>query len=351
MNKKLSIIIPAYNQEKYIARCIKSCFKQGFEENSFEVIVVNDGSTDQTRKTCEKFATKHTNVIVINTTNKGIESARQTGLRASSGKYIANMDSDDFLEPDILKKMVEKAEDGDYDIVGCAKYRVFFSNRFLTIKNKRPLNYTGELIVHDPEVWPKLYGSFMGNEWFSNYVWDKIYKRDLLERTNFELTGISYNEDVWYNLQVIPNSRKIFVLNTYGYNYRYGGITSKFKPNSCKDRIQLRFEAINKYHLDEYEDDINYDFCCALYWNIYYLIIYRYQNEDEIKGFIRKTLNNSSIQKALDYREKDNRISFYNALNKRDVDGLYAVCYDDARRDRFKHHMKQFIKFILKPIF
>lgn len=124
MNEKaaISVIIPVYNVEAYLKQCIDSVIKQTF--NDIEIILVNDGSTDESRSICTEYLHKDSRIILIDQTNQGLAAARQTGLKAAHGEYIGFVDSDDWLELNMYEKMYKAAkENHDADIVFCNVFR------------------------------------------------------------------------------------------------------------------------------------------------------------------------------------------------------------------------------------
>lgn len=116
MNPILSIIIPVYNVENYVEHCITSCLKQNILISEYEIIIVNDGSTDNSLFIAEKTATGHPNIKIISQCNKGLSMARNKGLSLAQGDYIWFVDSDDYIEENCLKQIIETCKKG-YDVI------------------------------------------------------------------------------------------------------------------------------------------------------------------------------------------------------------------------------------------
>ena len=110
---KLSLIIPMYNVELYIEKCLNSCINQDLSADEYEIIIVNDGSKDNSLSIAESIAQKHNNVRIITQTNGGLSSARNTGLINSRGEYIWFIDSDDWIEPNVLKELYTTASNNN----------------------------------------------------------------------------------------------------------------------------------------------------------------------------------------------------------------------------------------------
>lgn len=172
---KLSIIIPVYNVEKYIERCLKSVVDQDLPENEYEIIVVNDGSTDNSGKIIEDISKKYSNIIIHNQENSGLGGARNKGIKLAKGNYIWFIDSDDFVEKNCLDLLISKSFENDVDVLsfefGC------------TNENGEPINW----IDFSLDFMGK---SFLtGEEFYSsnykhNYIWLYFFKRSLFIDNN-----------------------------------------------------------------------------------------------------------------------------------------------------------------------
>lgn len=183
-NVDISLIIPVYNVEKYIRRTLESVENQTFK--NFEVIIVNDGSTDGSLKIIEEFVNRNENFILIDQENKGVGAARNIGVKNSKGMYIAFLDSDDFLEPNYLKKLYSVAIKSGSDIV-CCNFYFYFESTGLKIScpiSSIPGIYSGERAL-------KKITSCMGTFAF---LWNKFFKRSLFTNHKIEFYDM-YFED------------------------------------------------------------------------------------------------------------------------------------------------------------
>lgn len=113
---KLTIVVPAYNVEPWIERCLLSIVSQNIDSNIYEVLVINDGSPDQSATIARKLSGTYSQIKVLDQENKGLSGARNTGIRNARGKYIIFIDSDDHIEPNVFKAMLDFAEKGDLEI-------------------------------------------------------------------------------------------------------------------------------------------------------------------------------------------------------------------------------------------
>lgn len=197
---EISMIIPVYQVEKYIAQCIESVINQTFRD--FELILVDDGSKDSSGMICDTYAAKDDRIIVIHTENRGAASARNTGLDHASGNYITFLDGDDYIAENMLTRLYEVIHDSEYDMV---------VSDFLNILPDEKDNF----IVHLQEktVCGRDVLEHLKNE--RNYglwtiVWNKIYKREVLE--NLRFPAGKYFEDEFFSNQLYLNSGQIHVI-------------------------------------------------------------------------------------------------------------------------------------------
>ena len=130
MSKILSIVVPAYNVERELEKCIESCLKQDIPQESYEIIIVNDGATDNTLQVATDIAAKYECVSVVNQKNMGLSGARNTGLKYAKGKYVWFIDSDDYIKPNVLGNIIRQADDLNLDCLFFRLQRVFDDDCF-----------------------------------------------------------------------------------------------------------------------------------------------------------------------------------------------------------------------------
>ncbi len=187
----ISIIVPIYNAEKYIEKCINSITNQTYK--NLEIILVDDGSTDKSGKICDKLSNKDKRIKVIHQTNSGVSIARNNALKIVTGDYIQFTDADDMMEIDMIEKMVKSAKENNSDIVIC-EYKNFYekTNTFEIVKLKKYKNYTFKDLISNEKT---QYGGF---------PWNKMIKTKMLKK--------HYNETIHYYenlLLFLENSKYI----------------------------------------------------------------------------------------------------------------------------------------------
>ena len=170
----LSIIVPVYNVEKYIRACIKSIYKQGLDEECFEVIIVNDGTPDRSMEVITDIISQHSNIVVINQENQGLSVARNNGIAAAKGEYILIPDSDDLLIENSLKPLLEKALETKVDLVVAD---------FLTMTDEEIDDFNKKEFKQPEPHFKKIVGEQIYLELLNPrqcFVWRTLYRREFL---------------------------------------------------------------------------------------------------------------------------------------------------------------------------
>lgn len=200
---KLSVIMPFYNLEGYLERTIKSILAQSFAD--FELIVVNDGSTDGSLKICEKLAEKDSRIIIKNQINSGVSAARNLGLVNATGEYIGFVDGDDIIEPDMYELLINAISENSCDIAMCST----------VIENvyKETRNCTNKWTVYSEPL--QLY-NVGKNNMFS--VCNKIFRASILSKLFFQ-NGLHYGEDGLFLAEAMIASSRVVVCDAIKYHY------------------------------------------------------------------------------------------------------------------------------------
>ncbi len=208
---KISVIIPVYNAEKYVGRCVDSLIGQSHSDCEF--IFVNDGSTDSSIKILENYKNSDSRIFIINKANEGVSIARNTGIEAAQGDFIAFADADDFLESDMLEKLLAAAYHYRAEIV--------VSNFFKTIDGALTtdtLPFADGAIIEGPEIGKTLMPYFLREE-ILNQCWNKLFKRSVLTKDVRFPAGVALGEDGLFNISAFLNSERIVFIDYAGYHY------------------------------------------------------------------------------------------------------------------------------------
>lgn len=235
---KISIIVPVYNTAKYLKRCLESILIQSL--NEIEIIVVNDGSTDESLKILEEYEKKDRRIKIINKKNGGLSSARNAGINLAKGKYIINLDSDDWIEQDYFKNMYEFAEQNSLDIV-VSDFFLDFDNGY--VRYTTDLNISSKKIISSHE-YLKLF--FEKNIYPA--VWNKMYLRDLYQKNEIRHPiGVSLGEDLATTPLLASFSKKIGKLNkAYVHYIQNMESLTKANPMNKINDLYKAFDILEK---------------------------------------------------------------------------------------------------------
>ncbi|MDT8390385.1 MAG: glycosyltransferase [Lentisphaeria bacterium] len=247
----LSVVVPVYNTEHFLPKCIQSILSQTFE--TFELILINDGSSDKSLDICRRYETRDSRVRVLNQDNQGIVATRKIGVAAAGGKYLAFVDSDDYLEGNCFSRLMEDIEEKDYDIVIGNMYRVIGSRlKYRKVRYHR--YFTEDYDVEGDDIRTKIVISYFDALGFPAGMPGKVYKTALFRDTGTYQDGIVFmGEDMYLNIEIFLKARKIRIVRDCLYNYRYGGGTSKYMPRLFADAVagyNNQKRAIKDYYQD-----------------------------------------------------------------------------------------------------
>lgn len=200
----VSVIVPVYKAEKYLHRCVDSLLAQTFTD--FEILLIDDGSPDRSGIICDEYAAKDSRIRVFHKENGGVSSARQCGIDNALGEYTIHADPDDWVEPEMLEVLYQKAKQEDADMVICDYYFEGVQRKYMC---QRPSGFDGRTVLCDL-MFQKLHGS----------LWNKLIKRACYKIYGITLPkGLDYCEDVVTLVQLWQNPIKISYVNKAFYYY------------------------------------------------------------------------------------------------------------------------------------
>lgn len=231
----LSIIIPVYNSEKYLKECIDSIISQN--NNTFELLLIDNGSTDRSKEICDKYADKFNFIKAFHIPNKGVSNARNYGIEHSSGKWITFIDSDDFISPEYIPS-IEPFLNTNTDLI------TFNYVRYINEQNKEP----GILTIKEGEHYAaiELFNLAIRLEVASLSVWSSVYRKDILQNNILRFReDMKTCEDFIFSLSYYKHVNKFYVINRNLYYYRL----NPFSATSIRDiqhanNYQIVFDAI-----------------------------------------------------------------------------------------------------------
>ena len=244
---KVSIIVPVYKVERYLERCIKSILRQSFSD--FELILVDDGSPDCSPEICDTYANEDPRIRVIHKENGGLSSARLSGFQIAIGTYILFIDSDDYIEPVMLEKMVLAIETQRAELAICGYFKD------INAEDIRPiyLPYSQKNIFGKEEIINKyilpLTGAKKESINIPGFVWIRLHKRDLINEDYFRSEKIFFAEDHVFDLLYSDHVQNIAVINEPLYHYcvNDGSLSTCYRPQKWsmyKNLFNFYFEYL-----------------------------------------------------------------------------------------------------------
>lgn len=240
----LSVVLPVYNVESYLRKCIDSILNQTYKD--FELIIVDDGSTDQSSEICDTYLTNPF-VTVIHRQNGGLSTARNTGIEAAKGEYITFCDSDDWIEPEMYSQMVRNIKETNSDIVVCGHRVVSESGKVLE-------EVTTEDMVLDGKTATKY---ILEDKLIQSFAWNKIYKKTLFNDIRYPENRIY--EDTACTYLLFYESHQVSLLHNVYYNYlrRANSICLSVNKDVYRKRIVDNFRAFyERYQFSVAHEDL-----------------------------------------------------------------------------------------------
>ena len=213
---KVSIVVPIFNAEKYMSKCIDSILNQSLED--IEIILVNDGSTDNSAMIADNYKSKDLRVKVIHQENSGPSVARNNGIKLATGKYIGFLDSDDYIEKDMYKKLFSMADNKNIQVSMCAYKEIhIYDDTSIVVKTKLIENK----VYYKEDICKEIISTFCKSDNYGFYsLWNKIYLREWLIESEIKLdVNRDHGEDWWFNINVLSKIDSFIYTNEPLYNY------------------------------------------------------------------------------------------------------------------------------------
>ena len=237
-NLKYSVIIPVYNVEKYIDRCLKSILSQNYDD--LEIIVIDNGSTDRSGSVCDSYANEYANISVYHIENHGVGPARNFGLSKAKGEFICFVDADDYLVGNLFSD-VENQLDSQLDLLVFSYYNSIEKNLSEIDRSAKILPTEGK---KDKSDFIALFQELCLTDMMYT-VWNKIYRREFLEEHQIVFESYELGEDVRFNLNVYQHVNTVFLVKSGYYVYVSGRVDSamgQYNPN----RMNYQLEELGK---------------------------------------------------------------------------------------------------------
>lgn len=287
MSYKISVVIPAYNAKKTIERCLDSIRNQTYK--NLEIIVVNDGSKDNTAEIVSEMCKVDDRVKLINIKNGGVSHARNTGIDNATGEYITFVDSDDFIDNEMYATLLDVILKNDADISHCSYKNVYPDGSSTAVGGK------GKIVVQNQD---EAINCLLSGTLFVGGLWNKLYKKELFNDVRL-LETIKFNEDVLANFYLFRKSKKIVYTDEPFYNYVADETSATHSANSVRYAEECFFvseEILEKSKNKPYFD--NAEFRCAYTAMVLYRV-YLFS-----KDKVNKTKKKALKKRILDYDKR-----------------------------------------------
>lgn len=311
---KVSIVIPVYNAEKYIEKCLKSVINQTLKK--IEIIIINDGSKDKSEEIIREIAKKDSRIKFITRENKGVGPTRNEGIELANGEYIIFIDSDDVIEPNMCEIMYNKAKKNDVDIVICN------SNIIKNGKILRKEERNEDIKVNISSV-SNFLNTYYHNKLYENRVWDKMFRLSIIKENNIQFGDLKKitGEDLFFGITILPYCKKVIFIKEKLYNYyiRENSIMQTYNSQEVQKTIEF-IKEIEKFQTSKNIKN-EYDSFLATY--IYNLVVgssiatLRHKKKKKLKEDINYIVENETVNKYVSIlNQKENLDLFKGRLKK-----------------------------------
>ncbi len=296
-NCKVSVIVPVYKCQEYLERCVNSIINQTYQ--NLEIILVDDGSPDNSGAICDEFFKKDKRIKVVHQINSGVSVARNNGLKEATGKWVSFIDSDDYIEPNMYSEMVYAGEKNEVDLV-LSDLSITENGRKLDVKINLSADFKyGEKEIRE-DILPRF--TFGGKENIGLFApTTKLYKRQVItDNQVYFVEGLSWSEDTLFVVEFLANTKSLYYIPKEFYVYvpMAGGLYSRFNKNSYLESVKIYklFNAlIEKYNIvGAKKESLAESFIYQISWFLYRTTT-RIEDKKERKALCNAVVNNDGV--------------------------------------------------------
>ena len=268
LNPLISIIVPIYNVKDYLDICIKSLVEQSYK--NLDIILIDDGSTDQSGVICDEWARKDERIYVVHTINYGVSTARNIGIRLAKGDYIGFVDGDDWVDNDTYECLLSEILKNDADVSGGGYIKEYVSESVIPFKREKTMVYSRERILQEIFTLEKPKILFWE-------VCDKLFKAELIKGYNFDIS-VGASEDKLFFWECMINAKKFSYAPLYKYHYRMRKDSATHGKISEKTISELKanrkINDLAKKENDSLKKVIMFDYLSSLLSTTRQMIVY-----------------------------------------------------------------------------
>lgn len=302
---KVSIVVPVYNVSQYLRVCIDSLINQTYP--NCEIILVDDGSKDDSGEICDEYALKYSNINVLHKQNGGLSDARNSGLKMCTGEFVMFIDSDDYVSENLVERLIDKYKETNADIVIC-DYKDVWDDKYNFSQEKA--NYSISVMSNIEAVKVLIFGEKHGMV----PAWNKLYKKELLNEKELYPIG-KIHEDCYTTYKLMLKADKICYINEklYAYRHRCGSITTNINLDKENDIIYAADEMCNELINVFPEDKFIFKYIKIMY-NLQYSSNVKKIGQRKYLRLPQENISNSKYKDNV-YLNKTRKIRCYLLIN------------------------------------
>ncbi len=349
MNKKVSILIPLYNQERYFEKCINSVCGQTYK--NLEIVIVDDGSTDKSSQIADTWALKDSRIKVIHKKNEGASKARYDGYRMTTGEFLMAVDSDDFIPNNAIEILVGHMISNQVDVVIGSMTQVlgFIRRSHYTDVGSFPYHQ----VVEQPELFDRYYLNFFGISYFSIMMCGNLFRKSIVDKamhhTKLCCDEIPFvGEDHYAFMKLFPYIRSMYRTDETTYYYRCGGASSDhFSPTypSLFFLSDERLKLLDHYKLDEGYLPLFKEYTQTVFNHAKQLLEYKKASKEGVILFLKNELSTRTV--ALRMRKylihSDTQNIQLQLIKNNDYEGMLRYVINTIHNVSFKHKCKRIL--------
>ena len=341
----VSVVVAVYNQEPYVGKCLNSICNQTYR--NLQIIVVNDGSTDDSLNIINKYKETDHRIVVISKKNEGLAFARRDGLGVATGEYIVFVDSDDYLLASAIQDLVELSEKYQVDSVIGNFYRkygpVFRKGHFMP---KLPINK----VLQGNELMDEYYISFFGENILPVNVWGRLYRKSVIDEAMqseclYHKCCGQMGEDEFFNVMLFPYLRSLYVTDVLVSVYRWGGMTCKYNKylTGLFDFSDMRIKLLDRFNYEKGYYFLFIEYKNVLYSELLQRIQYLHQDKETLIEYIRAELSNRYLVKRMKELYNTNCPESLKPLVEDDYEEIFTHALGLAKANRWNFLIKKIL--------
>lgn len=346
---KISCIIPVYNTSRFLKKCVDSVLNQTYTD--YEIILVNDCSTDNSADICRKYQALYPNKIffIDKPINEGVDKARFTGLyhvlQTNKCGGVTFVDSDDYIENDSFRRMADEMIRTKCDVVQMRATRVWGLIKRAHFAPIEPQ------IIDQPILFDKYFISFFGVNLLDVWMCSKLYRVETLANAELKPSCFKMGEDLMFNMKLFPYYKRYALIDYKGYNYRVGGITSRYNPSLWEDlkrQYWLKRDFAHQYNYLKANRTLNIELKNIFISCLCQRIIYLRECRMDLSKWLTKELNETALWNDICIMAKTEKDAIYSYIANKDTEAIIDEAHKRLYATRWRRRAKKILSFMFR---